>query len=146
MCSSDLGTWVDAPWFAAPVQLQDIIELQGPGAFTVRGRNADLIEVAGKRASLSDLTRRLLAVPGVRDAAVFQPEPDAVGVIRRVAAVVVAPGLQPRAVLQQLAPSVDPAFMPRPLLIVEALPRNELGKLPREQLLALLRRSRSNAD
>jgi acyl-coenzyme A synthetase/AMP-(fatty) acid ligase len=137
------GTWVNAPWFAAPVQLQDIIELQGPDTFIVRGRNADLIEVAGKRASLSDLTRRLLAVPGVKDAAVFQPEPDAVGVIRRIAAVVVAPGLRAPEVLQRLAPSVDPAFMPRPLLIVEALPRNELGKLPREQLLALLQRARS---
>jgi acyl-coenzyme A synthetase/AMP-(fatty) acid ligase len=138
------GTWVNAPWFAAPVQLQDIVELHGPTSFTVRGRNADLIEVAGKRASLSDLTRRLLAVEGVRDAAVFQPEPDAVGVIRRVAAVVVAPQLSPREVLQRLAPSVDPAFMPRPLLIVDALPRNELGKLPRERLLALLQHARGN--
>jgi acyl-coenzyme A synthetase/AMP-(fatty) acid ligase len=136
------GTWINAPWFAAPVQLQDIIELQGPGKFSVRGRNADLIEVAGKRASLSDLTRRLLAVAGVQDAAVFQPEPDAVGVIRRVAAVVVAPGLSAREILQRLAPSMDPAFLPRPLLIVDALPRNELGKLPREQLLALLQRAR----
>jgi acyl-coenzyme A synthetase/AMP-(fatty) acid ligase len=140
------GTWVNAPWFAAPVQLQDIIELQGPGTFTVRGRNADLIEVAGKRASLSDLTRRLLAVAGVQDAAVFQPEPDAVGMIRRVAAVVVAPGLSSREVLQRLAPSVDPAFLPRPLLIVTALPRNELGKLPREQLLALLQRPRASVE
>jgi len=31
--------------------------------------------------------------------------------------------------------------MPRPLLIVESLPRNEVGKLPRESLLQLLRRS-----
>ena len=73
--------------------LQDMVELRGDDRFVVRGRNTDMIEVAGKRASLADLTRRLLAIEGVRDAVVFQPEPDAVGAIRRVAALVVAPGL-----------------------------------------------------
>ena len=50
-----------------------IVELQRRGEFRVRGRNTDLIEVAGKRASLADLTRRVLAIQGVRDAVVFQP-------------------------------------------------------------------------
>jgi acyl-coenzyme A synthetase/AMP-(fatty) acid ligase len=31
-------------------------------------------------------------------------------------------------------------FLPRPLVLVERLPRNEIGKLPREQLLAAIRR------
>jgi acyl-coenzyme A synthetase/AMP-(fatty) acid ligase len=99
-----------------------------------------MIEVAGKRASLSDLTRRLLAIEGVREAVVFQPDADAVGTIRRVAALVVAPTLTAREVLDRLAAGVDSAFLPRPLLIVDQLPRNELGKLPRENLLRALRR------
>jgi acyl-coenzyme A synthetase/AMP-(fatty) acid ligase len=133
------GTLVDAPWFVAPVPLQDIVELHDGNRFTVRGRNTDLIEVAGKRASLADITRRLLAIEGVQDAAVFQPDAEAVATIRRVAALVVAPGMTAREVLDLLAPAVDPAFLPRPLLIVDALPRNEVGKLPRESLLRMLR-------
>ena len=99
-----------------------------------------MIEVAGKRASLADLTQRLLAVEGVRDAVLFQPQPDSVATIRRLAALVVAPGCSAREISERLAASVDPAFLPRPLRIVDSLPRNELGKLPRELLLAMLQR------
>jgi hypothetical protein len=51
--------------------------------FALRGRNGDMVEIAGKRASLAGLNRRLLSVPGVRDAFLFQP--DAGGAVRRVA-------------------------------------------------------------
>jgi len=137
---SDDATLVDAPWFPAPVLLQDVLEVRADGKFVVRGRNTDMVEVGGKRASLADLTRRLLAVPGVRDAVVFQP--DSVGnvAVRRLAALVVADDLTAADVLKGLAPSVDPVFLPRPLVFVPQLPRNELGKLPRDLLLAALGR------
>jgi acyl-coenzyme A synthetase/AMP-(fatty) acid ligase len=134
------GTLVTAPWFVEPVLLQDIVELRSGGEFIVRGRSSDMIEVAGKRASLADLTQRLLAVEGVRDAVLFQPQPDSVATIRRLAALVVAPGCTSRQIRERLAASVDPAFLPRPLKIVDALPRNELGKLPRERLMEMLRK------
>jgi acyl-coenzyme A synthetase/AMP-(fatty) acid ligase len=63
--------------------------------------------------------------------------------VARVAALVVAPMLDEPTILDALRAGVDPAFLPRPLRKVAALPRNETGKLPRAQLLALLRR-RSN--
>jgi len=136
------GTKVDAPWFPEPVMLQDFVELQDDETFLVVGRNTDMIEIAGKRASLRELTARLLAIEGVRDAVVLQPEAPASGAIRRVAALVEAPGLTPRKILDRLARTVDAAFLPRPLLIVDRLPRNELGKLPRERILAVLDRHR----
>jgi len=132
------GVAVNAPWFAAPMRLQDLIERRPGNRFVIRGRNADMVEVAGKRASLADLTRRLLAIPGVKDAIVFQPDAAAAGVVRRVAALIVAPGLTVEAVTEQLTHKVDAAFIPRPLVRVDALPRNEVGKLPRDRLLAAL--------
>jgi len=134
------GTRVSAPWFLEDVVLQDVLELQDDGNFVVRGRNADMVEVGGKRASLADLTRRLMAVPGVSDAVVFQLDAAGAEGVLRLAALVVAEGLTEADVLAQLAPAMDPVFLPRPLVLVSHLPRNDVGKLPREQLLAALRR------
>jgi len=133
------GTQVQAPQLAAPVVLADLVTLHDAGrAFRLCGRHADMLEIAGKRASLGDLTRRLLAIPGVRDGAVVQlDEPDARGV-RRIAALAVAPGLGEAQILEALRGAIDPLFLPRPLRLVNALPRNETGKLPRAALLALL--------
>jgi acyl-coenzyme A synthetase/AMP-(fatty) acid ligase len=138
-------TWVRAPWFDQATRLQDVVEV-AQGRMLLRGRNVDMIEIAGKRASLSDLTRRLLGIDGVQDAVVFQPsdeEAEAQGVARvqRVAAAVVAPDVSVADILNAMAQGVDPAFLPRPLLRVAALPRNELGKTTREQLLQLLRQA-----
>jgi acyl-coenzyme A synthetase/AMP-(fatty) acid ligase len=138
--------WVRASWFDQPTRLQDVVQIAADGRMLLRGRNVDMVEIAGKRASLSDLTRRLLEIPGVRDAVVFQPSDteaaaQGVGRVHRIAAAVVAPTLTAVQVLTALAHSVDPAFLPRPLLLVNELPRSELGKTGRAQLLALLRQA-----
>lgn len=132
------GTLVHAPQLPQPVPLADLMEIHADGRFELKGRQADLLDIAGKRASLGDLTRRLLAVPGVQDGMVVQLEaPDEIGV-RRIAAVVVAPGLGEAGLLAALRQAMDPVFLPRRLRFVERLPRNETGKVPRERLLALL--------
>ncbi|MEN1944895.1 AMP-binding protein [Luteimonas sp. MJ293] len=132
------GTGVHAPQLAEPVVLADLVELHGPDRFSLRGRSADLLEVAGKRASLGELTRQLLAIPGVHDGVVLQLGEEGAGGVRRIAAVVVAPGLDERAILAALRCVVDPVFLPRRLRLVLSLPRNETGKLPRTALLELL--------
>lgn len=136
------GTLVQAPYFAAPTLLQDIVEILPGHRFRLCGRNGDLLEIAGKRGSLADLTRQLLAIDGVRDGIVFQLDPDSRG-LRRLAALVVAPTLTVAQILAVLRHAIDPVFLPRPLKVVEALPRNGAGKLPREALLAALGRETS---
>lgn len=126
-----------APQLEAPVPLQDVLELRSATEFFLRGRATDMIKVAGKRASLQELTRQILAVPGVEDAVMFLADSE------RPAAAVVAPGLTAAAILQELRTHLDGAFVPRPLIVVDKLPRNALGKLPREELLGLLAKARS---
>jgi len=132
------GTLVQAPHFAAPTLLQDIVELLPSRQFVLRGRNSDLLEIAGKRASLGDLNRRLLAIAGVEDGVVFALDAEG-GSVGRLAALAVAPALSEAEILAALRGAVDPVFLPRPLRLVGALPRNATGKLPRDALLQALR-------
>lgn len=129
---TDCGTQYQAAQLPDPIPLQDLIESISPTQFHLRGRAADMIKVAGKRTSLHEITRHLLSIPGVRDAAVFVPELDA-----RPIGFVVAPELPVQQILAALGEKLESVFVPRPLLRVERLPRNEVGKLPREALLAL---------
>jgi acyl-coenzyme A synthetase/AMP-(fatty) acid ligase len=105
----------------------------------MHGRLADLVNIAGKRSSLAYLNHQLNSISGVLDGAFFHfedpraPHKD----VTRVAACVVAPGLNAAQLLQALRERLDPAFLPRPLLLVPRLPRNGTGKLPREALQAL---------
>lgn len=131
------GSLVHAPHLPAPVALADLVELTGDGRFTLSGRQADLLEIAGKRASLGDLTRQLQAVPGVRDGVVFQLDAADASGVRRIAALAVA-DVDEATILRALRRGIDPVFLPRPLRCVSALPRNETGKLPRIALLRLL--------
>lgn len=131
------GTRVRAPWYPAEQLLHDVLEPRGERGFILRGRSSDFVEVAGKRASLSDISRRLCALPGVRDAVVYQPE-TAVGKANRLAAAVVAQGMTERQIVDALARELDAAFIPRPLLFVDAIPRDALGKVSRASLLELV--------
>ena len=132
------GSLVHAPHLALPVALADLVEVSADGRFHLRGRQADLLEIAGKRASLGDLTRQLQAVPGVLDGVVFQLDATDAGGVRRIAALAVAPGVEEAAILHALRRGIDPVFLPRPLKRVAALPRNDTGKLPYAALVQLL--------
>ena len=117
--------------------LHDVIEIVDDRRFLMHGRGADMINIAGKRSSLAYLNHQLTSIPGVRDGAFFMPEANAGDSVARLMAFVVAPAIDPALVRDALRERLDPAFMPRPLLFVDALPRNATGKLPRAALSAL---------
>jgi acyl-coenzyme A synthetase/AMP-(fatty) acid ligase len=121
------------------VLLADVIELHDPNNFLLHGRTADLINIAGKRTSLANLNFHLNSIEGVKDGAFAMPEEDD-GTVTRLMAFVVAPGLTSEAIMSALRERIDPAFLPRPLCLVEALPRTETGKLPRRAVDELVSR------
>ena len=131
------------------VGLSDIIERIDDRHFLLHGRHADLINIAGKRTSLAYLHHQIGAIPGVTDAAFFLPDEISndggsdsgtdhrTDHITRLCAFVVAPGMSSQQILAELRQRLDPIFLPRPLFLLDALPRNSTGKLPRSQLQAL---------
>lgn len=119
------------------VALSDIIEIRADGRFLLHGRHADLINIAGKRTSLAYLNHQIGAIAGVVDAAFFLPDEEVADGITRLCAFVVAPGLDGRQLLSELRRRLDPIFLPRPLVLLDELPRNGTGKLPRQHLQAL---------
>lgn len=118
------------------VAMSDHIEPLDETHFLLHGRSADMINIAGKRHSLESLNHLLASLPGVIDAAFFMPDEQGVQVTR-LAAAVVAPTLDAARITAALREHLDPVFLPRPLLFVDALPRNATGKLPRAALQAL---------
>lgn len=126
-------TWVKGGHVENEVPLADVIELRGRGKFVLHGRTADLVNIAGKRTSLAHLNYHLNSIEGVRDGTFVVPE-QAGAAVTRLTAYVVAPALTSEALMDALRLRVDAAFLPRPLHFVDALPRNEVGKLPRQSL------------
>ncbi len=118
------------------VLLNDVIELREPGRFYLHGRTGDLVNIAGKRTSLAHLNFHLNSVPGVRDGVFIMPKESDDGTTR-LTALVVAPGLTGDAILAALRRRIDPVFLPRPLRLVDALPRDLLGKLTRASVARL---------
>ena len=138
-------TWAAGGHIEQRTPMCDVIEVTSQDRFLLHGRMADLVNIAGKRSSLAYLTHQLNTIPGVLDGAFFlreETENSATTGVTRVAAVVVAPGLDAASLTDHLRKRIDPVFLPRPLLFVDRLPRNATGKLPHEALQALTHSSR----
>lgn len=133
----DERMWISGAHVEIAMPMNDAIELAGEGRFLMHGRMADMINIAGKRSSLTYLNHHLNAIPGVEDGAFYMPPEKTSGEVTRLKAFVVAPGIAVEAILAALREKIDPAFMPRPLAKVARLPRNATGKLPQAALAEL---------
>jgi acyl-coenzyme A synthetase/AMP-(fatty) acid ligase len=130
-------TWACGGHIEQATAMSDVIETIADNRFLLHGRMADMINVAGKRSSLAYLDLQLTAIPDVIDGAFFMPDAAGTEDVMRLTAFVVAPKLTPAALMAALRDRIDPAFLPRPLVFVDALPRNATGKLPRAALQQL---------
>ncbi|MFO7960901.1 MAG: AMP-binding protein [Nitriliruptoraceae bacterium] len=123
--TSDLGRWSD-------------------GRLEVLGRADDVLVSGGENVPLQAVVERLLSHPGVADAAVLPAADQRWGEVPVAVVVPRDPGAPPS--LEQLRTHVrreaPAAYAPGRLLVLPALPRDQMGKLSRSQLERLVAETR----
>ncbi len=129
--SSDAGTQARGSHFASPPTLLDQIRIDEDGRFALLGRQADLIKIAGRRASLARLNLLLQELPGLEDGVFYLP---AGGNPTERLCLIHSGTLDRAATNGWLRTQLDPVFLPRTLIRVDRLPRSDNGKLPRQAL------------
>ncbi|MBB1202102.1 acyl-CoA synthetase [Enterobacteriaceae bacterium 89] len=136
-----------SPLITAPdgLLLDDNIELVDDG-FRLAGRRGQVVKIEEKRISLSELEQRLLALPGVRDAAAV---PVSRGGRQSIGAVLVLDDsarqqwletggkAQEQAWRKALQPLLEPIAVPRYWRVVEEIPVNSMNKRVYAQLQEL---------
>ncbi|WP_198262457.1 AMP-binding protein [sulfur-oxidizing endosymbiont of Gigantopelta aegis] len=139
----------------------DVIKLIDSQHFILRGRKSDLINIAGKRTSLSYLNYHLQSYEHISDGCFFQTEvnPKLVNESKHIRTekkllVFVVPasvsinavnGIDKKQLVQDLRnylkPLIESVFLPKKIIIIERLPRNATGKLPQSELEQLFKNS-----
>lgn len=121
-----------APHLSGTMPLGDLLERVGTG-FRLTGRQSDMVQIAGKRQSLSALNAALQSMPGIQDGIVLRRIVDSED---KLAVAIVpldkerdAPDHLHRAARRHMLRHLDPVFVPRRMHFIEALPRNETGKI-----------------
>lgn len=137
------ATIASSEFFESAQPLNDIIELRSATRFKLIDRHANIINVGGKRSSLAFLNHILTNVPGVIEGAFCVPDDHASVPIIRLAAIVVAPKSTQAEIIAALRQHIDPLFLPRPIIFVDALPRDGNGKIPVAALHDIARNHRS---
>ena len=121
------ATWTADGWFVTG----DVATIGPDGRHRIVGRESvDLIKTGGFRVGAGEVEAGLLADPSVAEAAVVGVADDDLGQ-RIVAYVVAAPDcvVDPDALIASVAERLSVHKRPREVRVVEALPRNAMGKV-----------------
>ncbi|KAG5661797.1 hypothetical protein KAF25_004036 [Fusarium avenaceum] len=111
---------------------------QGPAYFIQGRRSADIIKTGGEKVSALEVEREILSLAEVDECAVVGLPSEAWG--QKVAAVVVVSeksqdGMSLEQLRSALKPRITAYKIPQDMEIVEALPRNAMGKVNKKELI-----------
>ena len=126
------GTQVWGEHFSSPQLLGDHVAIADAGSFTLLGREADMIKIAGRRASLGGLNELLQEMPALSDGVFHLPSTE--NPAERLVLVYCGQALDRAFIDAWLRERMDVAFLPRAIIRVDRLPRSGTGKIARAAL------------
>ncbi len=121
---------MDAGWF----RTGDLGGFDEDGYLVLRGRAKDLIISGGYNVYPAEVEDALLGHPGVAEVAVVGTPSDEWGEVVTAFVVLAAPGTSTDELAAYAAERLAPYKRPRAIHLTDQLPRNELGKVQRQQL------------
>ncbi len=124
------------PDLPRPFETADLVRLHADGSFTHLGRADGIVKIAGRRVSLQEVEDCLRQQSQVADAAVVAVDAEG-GRGQQLLAAVAPADCDTARLRAALLERFEPSCLPRRLLAVEAIPREENGKLTRARVLAL---------
>ncbi len=125
----------------------DVGQVDAQGYVTIVGRSKDLIISGGYNVYPAEVEGYINAMPGVAESAVVGV-PDADFGEVGVAVVIAQPGrvLDPQAILTQLKSTLANFKVPKRCYVVDALPRNAMGKVQKNRLRAQYQEKSATAE
>ena len=114
----------------------DLARLTHDGMLVIGGRADQIINVGGGKVAPEKLEHKVLAFPGVADVAAFAVPSRTANIDRVAMAIVIGPGFD-FATFQARCREELGVFAPETVLRMDAIPRNENGKINRQDLQAL---------
>jgi fatty acid CoA ligase FadD36 len=110
----------------------DVAVIDGDGMHRIVGRESvDLIKTGGYRVGAGEIETALMGHPGVREVAVVGVPDEDLG--QRIVAFVVGDA-EPQALIDYVAQELSAHKRPREVRLVDALPRNAMGKVLKKEL------------
>ena len=124
------------PDLPRPFETADLVSLHADGSFTHLGRADGIVKIAGRRVSLQEVEDCLRQQPQVVDAAVVAIAAEG-GRGQQLLAAVAPADCDTATLRTALLERFEPSCLPRRLLPVAEIPREDNGKLQRARVLRL---------
>jgi acyl-CoA synthetase (AMP-forming)/AMP-acid ligase II len=123
-------------WF----QPGDLASLDAEGLLTITGRDKNVLNIGGDKISPEVVEAVVAAFPGIAEVAVTSL-PNPVGNHEIVAVIVGKSEINLEELGRHCAAQLSPQFVPAHFAVTDRLPRNDMGKIDRPQLMERLRAS-----
>jgi acyl-CoA synthetase (AMP-forming)/AMP-acid ligase II len=118
----------------------DFATLDAEGLLTITGRDKNILSIGGDKISPEVVEAVVAAFPGIAEVAVTSL-PNAVGNHELVAVIAGNGEIDLEALGRHCATQLSPQFVPGHFAVTDHLPRNDMGKIDRPQLIERLRAS-----